>query len=418
MKHRYDTIVIGGGPAGLASAIKATKLGLKTLIIEKTECLGGIPLQCIHEGFGIIYFNQNLTGPEFSYKLIEEVDRLSIDYITSGYVSEINILSDKTKQVRVISPKGYQIFETKTLIYAAGAREKTLHEINVVGDRVSGIFTAGEAQTLMDIYGVMPGREVVIIGSGDVGLILTRRLILEKAKVKAVIEAMPYPGGLVRNIVQCLKDFDVLLLLGHVVKEVRGRKRVKKVVVERVNENLKPLGESFSITCDTVIISAGLLPRVKMLKELGVKIDPLTKGPIVNDLFETSIRGVFVAGNALVVNDLVDYVVEQGENAAEGAYSLITKDYKKHQNIPVLFNDNIRFIVPQRITKARDVVFYLRVKRPMKNIKIIFEEINRVFVFSKARPSEMIRVKIKKKDLVDVKDKLHIRLYSDAGPQA
>jgi NADPH-dependent 2,4-dienoyl-CoA reductase/sulfur reductase-like enzyme len=397
IEKKYDVVVIGAGPAGIAAAVKSRKLGLNTVIIENRDILGGIPLQCIHPGFGIHYFGVDLTGCEFIQRLIDEMSKNVVDYVLNGYVYSIDIYSYNEKLVTVVTPKGIYRIEAKTIIYTAGARERHLFELNIFGDRPDGIYTAGEAQTLMDLYGVLPGKDIVIIGSGDVGLIMARRFALEGANVRAVIEIMPYPGGLMRNVVQCLKDFNIPLYLGHSVIEIIGRNRVEAVKVAKVDENLKLIkGTEFILPCDTVVIAAGLIPNIDLLEKVGVAVDPRSRGPIVNEYLETSIPGIFAAGNALVINDLVDYAAEQGELAAEGAKTFIdnngipTKDW-----IKIDVGRNIRFIVPHYVSGERDVIVYSRVQRPESNIYFSINSF-RIKMFN-VRPAEMIRIKIPRK---------------------
>ncbi|RLG81219.1 MAG: pyridine nucleotide-disulfide oxidoreductase, partial [Thermoprotei archaeon] len=263
------------------------------------------------------------------------------------------------------------------------------------------VYTAGEAQTLMDIHGIMPGKEIVIIGSGDVGLIMARRFALEGARVKAVIEILPHPGGLMRNVVQCLKDFNIPLLLSHVVTKIIGKKRVEKVVVAKVGEGFKPVeGTEFEIPCDTVVIAAGLRPHVDLLEKLGVLMDPATGGPVVNELLETSVPGIFAAGNALVINDLVDYVVEQGELAAEGAHLFVsndglpTIDWK-----PIVKGRNVRLVVPHYVSCERRVTIYARVREPEERVFARIPEIGIRKFYIAVRPAEMIRLDLEKEDL-------------------
>lgn len=397
IEKKYDVVVIGAGPAGIAAAVKSRKLGLNTVIIENRDILGGIPLQCIHPGFGIHYFGVDLTGCEFIQRLIDEMSKNVVDYVLNGYVYSIDIYSYNEKLVTVVTPKGIYRIEAKTIIYTAGARERHLFELNIFGDRPDGIYTAGEAQTLMDLYGVLPGKDIVIIGSGDVGLIMARRFALEGANVRAVIEIMPYPGGLMRNVVQCLKDFNIPLYLSHSVIEIIGRNRVEAVKVAKVDENLKLIkGTEFILPCDTVVIAAGLIPNIDLLEKVGVAVDPRSRGPIVNEYLETSIPGIFAAGNALVINDLVDYAAEQGELAAEGAKTFIdnngipTKDW-----IKIDVGRNIRFIVPHYVSGERDVIVYSRVQRPESNIYFSINSF-RIKMFN-VRPAEMIRIKIPRK---------------------
>ncbi|MEM1696659.1 MAG: FAD-dependent oxidoreductase [Desulfurococcaceae archaeon] len=394
----YDVVVIGGGPAGIAAGIKSAKLGLKTIIIENRDVLGGIPLQCIHPGFGLHYYDRDMTGTEFITKLVDELEKTGVDYLLGAYVHNLEYRDFMDKVVTIVSRKGITMIHAKAIIYAAGARERHIFEIGVTGDRPDGVYTAGEAQTLMDIYGVLPGREIVIIGSGDVGLIMARRFALEGATVKAVVEILPYPGGLMRNVQQCLVDFNIPLLLNHTVLGIVGKNRVEKVIVARVDENLKPIkGTEFEIPCDTVIVSAGLRPNVDLLEKLGVVIDPATGGPVVNEHLETTVPGVFVAGNALVVNDLVDYAVEQGERAAYGAWIFVSKPgIPTKRFIRVSPGRNIRFVVPHYVSGEEDVVLYSRVTKPMRRVRIEVPELSIKLFSLGVRPAEMIRLELKR----------------------
>ena len=396
----YDVIVIGGGPAGMTAAIRAKELGLNVLLLDDNNYLGGILPQCIHPGFGLHYYKEELTGPEFAARLARRLVELGVEYKTAARVLEIKNYSDLEKVVIFSSPSGvYQVW-AKAIIYASGARERHAFEIGITGDRVAGIYTAGEAQTLMDIYGIMPGKEVVIVGSGDVGLIMARRFSLEGAKVKAVVELMPYPGGLTRNVM-ILRDFDIPLYLSHKVVEVRGKGRVEGVKVVKVDENLNEVpGSGFWIETDTLIISAGLVPSVKKLEQIGVEIDPSTGGPVVNDRLETSIPGIFVTGNSLLINDLVDYVAEQGELAAEGAKEFIEKGgIESRKWIKVEKGENVRLIAPHYLSGDRDVYLYLRVARPMEDVELRIPEIGKKMRLPVIKPAEMLRVKLKAEEI-------------------
>ncbi|WP_457751276.1 NAD(P)/FAD-dependent oxidoreductase [Thermococcus sp.] len=396
----YDVVVVGGGPAGMAAAVRAKELGLNVLLLDENDYLGGILPQCIHPGFGIHYYREELTGPEFAARLAKRLVELGVEYKTAARVMEIKNYSDLEKVLIFTSPSGaYQVW-TKAIIYAAGARERHAFEIGIVGDRVAGIYTAGEAQTLMDIYGIMPGREVVIVGSGDVGLIMARRFALEGAKVKAVVELMPYPGGLARNVM-ILRDFDIPLYLGHKVVEVRGKGRVERVKVVKVDENLNEIpGTEFWIEADTLIISAGLVPSVKKLKAIGVEIDPATGGPVVNDRLETSVPGIFAAGNSLLINDLVDYVAEQGELAAEGAMEFIEKGgIESRKWVKVEKGENVRLLVPHYLSGERDVYLYMRVGRPMEDVELRIPEIGKRLRLPVVKPAEMLRIKLKAEEI-------------------
>ncbi|WP_232462055.1 NAD(P)/FAD-dependent oxidoreductase [Thermococcus siculi] len=407
----YDVVVIGGGPAGMAAAAKAKELGLNVLLLDENDYLGGILPQCIHPGFGIHYFKEELTGPEFAARLAKRMIENGVEYRTSARVLEIRNYSDLEKVVIFTSPSGvYQVW-AKAIIYAAGARERHAFEIGIVGDRVAGIYTAGEAQTLMDIYGVLPGKEIVIVGSGDVGLIMARRFALEGAKVKAVVELMPYPGGLARNVM-ILRDFNIPLYLGHRVVEVRGKGRVQRVKIVKVDENLNEVpGSEFWIEADTLVISAGLIPSVKKLKKIGVEIDPSTGGPVVNDRLETSVPGIFVAGNSLLINDLVDYVAEQGELAAEGAKEFIEKGgIESRKWVKVEKGANVRLVAPHYLSGDRDLYLYLRVSRPMENVEVRIPETGKKVRLPVVKPAEMVRVKLRAEEIRKAQERLTVEV--------
>jgi len=405
-------VVIGGGPAGLAAAARCNELGLETLLIEYGDRLGGIPLQCIHPGFGIHYFREDLTGTEYVQRFIDRVVEAGVDTLLQAYVERLELTPSLDKRLTVLIPGNLIEVEARTVIYAAGAREKHLYEIGVAGARCGGIYTAGEAQAMMDLWGMMPSREVVVIGSGDVGLIVARRLALEGANVKAVVEMRPYPGGLMRNIVQCLKDFGVPLLLSHVVSGLKGRDRVERVVVQKVDANGVPIpGETREIECDTVIVSAGLTPNVKLLEKAGVLMDDSTGGPVVNDFMETSMPGVFAAGNAVLINDYVDYVTEQGERAAEGAKLYIDNNgLPSYQWRRIVKGRNVRVAVPQLVSGERDVYLYARVAFPEVNVKMVFREIGRELSQSIVRPAEMLRLKLSAKEIAAAEDRLTLEV--------
>jgi len=399
MKDVYvDCVVLGAGPGGLASAIKVKELGIdRVVLIESDERLGGILPQCIHPGFGIHYFKEDLTGPEFAHRLIKKLFDLQVKtYLNSLALKIIPAKYDEKIAIIASADEGIIRFHTKTIIYATGARERHRHELGIIGSRPAGVYTAGQAQAFMDLYGIMPGKDIVIVGSGDVGLIMARRFALQGANVKAVIEIMPYPGGLTRNIQQCLIDFGIPLYLKHKVVKINGRKRVESVVIVEVDENLSEIpGTEKILKCDTVVIAAGLIPNIDLLKDAGALLDPSTKSVIVNDFLESSIPGVFVIGNALVINDLVDYVVEQGQHAAKSAVTFITEGgLKGYPWKRVIKGNNIRLMVPQLISGEQDVIFYGRVAKPENNVRVVFEEINKGFFYLHVRPPEMLRIKV------------------------
>lgn len=408
----YDVLVIGAGPAGIAAAVRCKDFGLDVLLIESKEKIGGIPLQCTHPGFGNFYHQENMTGTEFAESLIQRTEDIGI--MTEAHVTSIKNVSEGENQVDVITPDGIFTLNSRTIIYTTGARERHRFETGIQGDRLSGVYTAGETQTLMDIYGVMPGKEVVIIGSGDIGLIMARRFALEGAEVKAVMEMLPYPGGLTRNVVQCLHDFDIPLLTKKMVKKIKGEKRVKEVITMNVDHELEPIpGTQGSISCDTVALATGLIPYTKKLKELGTAIDPSTKGPIVNEYFETSLPGIFAAGNVVAINDYVDYAAFQGVKAAEGVFRYIEEGgVTTGDLINVRKGRNIRLIVPQRITGKDGVTLYCRVKKPEPDVDILVKETGEKIESTSVNPGEMIRLKLQKEKLKGIEDEMTIEVVT------
>ena len=315
-----DVVIIGGGPAGLAAAVSARENGIEDiLIIERDKELGGILNQCIHNGFGLHTFKEELTGPEYADRFIKQVEELAIPYKLDTMVVDVTAEKMVTAMNR---EDGVFLIQAKTIILAMGCRERSRGALNIPGYRPAGIFSAGTAQRLVNMEGYMPGKEVVILGSGDIGLIMARRMTLEGAKVKVVAELMPRSGGLKRNIVQCLDDFGIPLKLSHTVVDIKGKERVEGVVLAQVDDNLKPIpGTEEFYSCDTLLLSVGLIPENELSRGMGVEINSTTNGPIVNDKLETNIEGVFACGNVLHVHELVDYVSEEakraGKNAAE-----------------------------------------------------------------------------------------------------
>lgn len=346
---KYDLVIVGGGPAGLAAAIAAKDNGIDSiLIIERDRELGGILNQCIHNGFGLHTFKEELTGPEYASRFIAQVEERGIEYKLNTMVMDIS--HDKVVTA-MNSTDGMFTIEAKAVVLAMGCRERSRGALNIPGYRPAGIFSAGTAQRLVNIEGYMPGRRVVILGSGDIGLIMARRMTLEGAKVLAVAELMPYSGGLKRNIVQCLNDFDIPLYLSHTVVDIQGKERVEGITIAEVGPDRKPIpGTEIHYDCDTLLLSCGLLPENELSKTAGVALSPITSGPVVNDSLETNIPGVFACGNVLHVHDLVDFVSQEAANAGKNAAKYIkngeTTSAKQIEILPV---DGVRYTVPKYI---------------------------------------------------------------------
>ena len=362
--ERHELIVIGGGPAGLAAATAARKAGVEdVLILEREDCLGGILNQCIHNGFGLHRFKEELTGPEYAQRWIDEASALHIPFRTGTMVLELTNDRVLTCTGRA---SGLQQLQADAVILAMGCRERPRGALNIPGYRPAGIYSAGTAQRLINIEGRMPGREVVILGSGDIGLIMARRLTLEGAQVKAVAELMPYSSGLRRNIVQCLDDFGIPLKLSHTVVDIRGKRRVEGVVLAQVDENRRPIpGTEEEIPCDTLLLSVGLLPENELSELAGVPIDPATSGPVVNENFETGVAGVFACGNVLHVHDS-----EEAECAGRAAAEYLRGAAAPRHEIPVCSGDGVTGVVPQRIDPAAlpEVLnLRFRVRREVRN---------------------------------------------------
>lgn len=349
----YDVVIVGGGPAGLAAAVSAREAGVdRILILERDDKLGGILNQCIHNGFGLHTFNEELTGPEYAQRFIDKVLDLKIEYMLNTMV--MNISEDK---IITAMNRKEGLFEIKAgaIILAMGCRERARGALNIPGYRPAGIFSAGTAQRLVNIEGYMPGKRVVILGSGDIGLIMARRMTLEGAKVLAVAELMPYSGGLKRNIVQCLEDFDIPLKLSHTVVDIEGKKRLTGVTIAQVDENRKPIpGTEEHFDCDCLLLSCGLIPENELSSGMGVKLSPVTNGPEVNESLETSIPGVFACGNVLHVHDLVDFVSEEAATAGKMALRYLAGERSSFgKDIRVKTEGGVRYSVPTTINPER-----------------------------------------------------------------
>lgn len=408
--NTYDLVIVGGGPAGLAAAASAKDHGIDSiLIIERDKELGGILNQCIHNGFGLHTFKEELTGPEYASRFIDMVLDRGIEYKLNTMVMDIS--ADK-KVTAMNREDGMFEVQAKAVILAMGCRERSRGALNIPGYRPAGIYSAGTAQRLVNMEGYMPGKEVVILGSGDIGLIMARRMTLEGAKVKVVAELMPYSGGLKRNIVQCLNDFDIPLKLSHTVVDIEGKNRVEAVTIAEVGSDRKPIpGTEERYTCDTLLLSCGLIPENELSKSAGVALNPVTSGPVVNDSLETNIDGIFACGNVLHVHDLVDYVSQEASAAGKNAANYIKNGKEKDEKIvEILPVDGVRYTVPKYIrpTEMDDTLTVrFRVGAVYKNCAIA-TYFNDQLISKRKRPvmapGEMEQVILDKKKLGEYPD--------------
>ena len=401
-QYKADIAIIGSGAAGLAAAIEVKKANLSVLIIERDKELGGITLQCIHNGFGLKEFQEELTGPEYAQRFINQVKELEIPYLLNTMVIELT----KDKNIYAVNnEEGLIEVNAKAIILAMGCRERTRGAINIPGFRPAGIYTAGQAQRFVNIEGYLPGSTFVILGSGDIGMIMARRLTWEGCKVKAVVEILPYVSGLLRNQVQCLEDYDIPLITNYTVTKIHGRDRIKGVTISKVDRNFdRIVGSEKFIECDTLLLSVGLIPENELTLQAGVELSK-NGGPVVDNNLETSVEGIFACGNVLQVHDLVDLVTAEakrtGKVAAEYVKSRYDKEIKARETIKLVSGDNVNYVKPDLINKndlSNDIIFTFRVSYPDRRVLIQFKDEENSIIYKRKKiyviPSEMVELSI------------------------
>ena len=405
MMHK-QAIIVGGGPAGLAAALRLKEKGVNDiLILERERLLGGILRQCIHDGFGLTRFGESFSGPEYAQRFIDKVEAAGIECITDCTV--LDVTGDKIVTA-VSRVHGMLQIQADAVLLTMGCRERTRGALATPGHRPAGVYTAGVAQNYINLQNVMVGKEVVILGSGDIGLIMARRMTLEGAHVKGVYEVQPYPSGLPRNIEQCLNDYNIPLHLSHTVVDIRGRERLTSVVVAQCDERFRPIpGTEQEIPCDTLILSVGLIPENELSLAAGVELDPRTRGAFVDEHCQTNVPGVFAAGNVLHVHDLVDFVSLEAESLADSAAEYLLSGSLPACNLEVKAGTNVGHVIPQRMSGTRDFTLSLRVRQPMTNVSVVVRQGETEVLrkrMRKALPAEMIQLPIKAAKLCNTAD--------------
>lgn len=417
MKH-CDLVIIGGGPAGLAAAAAAREAGVEDiLLLERDTELGGILNQCIHSGFGLHTFQEELTGPEYAQRYIQKVRELAIPCLLDTMVLEI---SPERVVTAVNTREGLFQLQAGAVILAMGCRERARGSLNIPGFRPAGIYSAGTAQRLVNMEGFLPGKEVVILGSGDIGLIMARRMTLEGAHVQVVAELMPYSGGLKRNIVQCLDDFDIPLKLSHTVVDIQGRERVTGVTLAQVDENRRPIpGTEEHYDCDTLLLSCGLIPENELSRGAGVEISPVTNGPVVDESLETSIPGIFACGNVLHVHDLVDFVSQEAEQAGRRAARFLQKGEERGRTVQLVAGKGVRYTVPARVDPRRmdeELTVRFRVDNVYKNAAVVVSAILRRKKKLILTPGEMEEIRLRREELLEHPEWEKIEISLEVAP--
>jgi NADPH-dependent 2,4-dienoyl-CoA reductase/sulfur reductase-like enzyme len=413
LRPAYDLIVVGGGPGGLDAALAAQAAGIEHILIVDRECEpGGILLQCVHSGFGLHRFQEELTGPEYAQRLLYQIIDMSIDILCDAYVLDVAGASGAANSAHQLCPPpelrvkvmsgghGVHVLETRAVVLAMGARERTRGAIRIPGLRPAGVLTAGLAQKLVNLMGYLPGRRVAILGSGDIGLIMARRLTLEGVEVAGVFEIMPHANGLSRNIVQCLHDFDIPLHLSTTVVDIQGRDRVNRVIVAPVDEQLQPkLDQAWDVACDTLLLSIGLVPDNELAHRLRLRMDPVSGGPVVTSSMETSRNGVFACGNTVHIHDLVDFVSQEAALAGRYAAHYVTGYQPPADNVRLAPGENVAYCVPQSLASEREQVVYLRVRRPLQQCSLRLATPGGEFIYEKKLryvfPAEMVTLTVR-----------------------